>query len=318
MEPLGVDRTMDSLRPANVPRSPLFDAGGPLSPDALAEVRGHPRFLEAMQANATGLVSLYRGNRFLNVLLNDRGRVLIGMFALYLHYWSVDGESPPGLTVTRMQALCAETGVASGGRVRVLLSLMRAASFLETVADDDRRRQLLQPGARLMSMQRERWDLQTRTTAMVFPDVARAHQVLDRDDFVAALVRQFIDPFRAGFRVLEPIPELILFSDRNAGLVIMFDLLASGTAGDRFPPTQPFPISISAIARKFNVSRAHIQKLLRDAAEERFIERIGDDQLRLLPRLSDATQIFFATIFAYFALGVRTALKEIEGKAERQ
>ena len=271
-----------------------------------------------MRANATGLLGLYRGNRFLNVLLNDRGRVLIGMFALYLHYWSADGDSAPGLTVTRMQGLCAETGVASGGRVRVLLSLMRAAAFLETVAGDDRRRQLLQPGDRLISMQRERWDLQIRTTAMVFPEVARAQQVLHRDDFVATLVRQLLDPFRAGFRVLEPIPELILFSDRNAGLVILFDLLASGTAGDTFPPRQPFPISISALARKFQVSRAHIQKLLRDAAKERFIERIGDDQLRLLPRLSDAAQTFFAVVFAYFARGVRTALEEIEGKAERQ
>jgi hypothetical protein len=271
-----------------------------------------------MRANATGLAGLYHGNRFLNVLLSDRGRVLIGMFVFYLHYWSADGVSPPGLTVTRMQALCAETGVASGGRVRVLLSLMRAASFLETVAGDDRRRQLLQPSARLMSMQRERWDLQIRNTSLVFPDVARAQEALHRDDFVAALVRQFLDPFRSGFRVLEPVPELTLFADRNAGLVIMFDLLASGAGGDTFPPTQPFPLSISATARKFQVSRAHIQKLLRDAAEERFIERTGDDQVRLLPRLSDAAQTFFATIFAYFALCVRAALEEVERKAARQ
>jgi DNA-binding GntR family transcriptional regulator len=76
------------------------------------------------------------------------------------------------------------------------------------------------------------------------------------------------------------------------------------------PPSRPVPISVSRLARRFGVSRPHVLKLLNDAASEGFIERIGPagDRAVVLPRLADAAQNFFATMFLFFADCAREAL----------
>jgi hypothetical protein len=61
------------------------------------------------------------------------------------------------------------------------------------------------------------------------------------------------------------------------------------------------------------VSRKHVLTLLRDAEREGFVRRTGDrsDGLVLLPRVRDAAQAFFASMFLYLAHSAREALAEI-------
>ena len=66
------------------------------------------RFPAAMRLFAQGMISIYRGNRLLNALINDRGRMVIGYLALYLQ----DGGAPrsgcdsaPGKPARGAQAL---------------------------------------------------------------------------------------------------------------------------------------------------------------------------------------------------------------------
>ena len=72
----------------------------PLAPAAIAVLRVHPRFAEAMRAAAAGMVAHYEGNRLLNQLMNDRGRVLFGHHAVYLHFSRTPGDAGSGLTVS--------------------------------------------------------------------------------------------------------------------------------------------------------------------------------------------------------------------------
>ena len=109
--------------------------------EALAALRSHARFAEAVATAAARLVQAYEAHRVMNRVFNDRGSVVVGLLALYLHFCG----GPPGLTLSRMQALCSETAVCSRGRSAAMIALMRFARYLTpATAVVDRR---IRPGS---------------------------------------------------------------------------------------------------------------------------------------------------------------------------
>jgi hypothetical protein len=147
---------------------------------------------------------------------------------------------------------------------------------------------------------------------VLLPEGAAARAALDRDDFLAALVRRGIEHYRSGLRALQFTLELRLFAERNAGLTILFSLVIAA-APDTVPPRRPVRISISELARRFSVSRAHVLRLLRDAAVEGLIERTGAAQeaITLMPPLSNALERSVSTVFLFFAHCARAAMADI-------
>jgi hypothetical protein len=290
------------------------------SADDLKTLREHPRFAEALRVVAAGLVDVYDGNRLLNQVLNDRGRVVLGLMALYLHFSRKPGGNDGGLTASRMMTMCADTGLCSPNRAGAMIALMRFGGYLEAAPGGlDRRAKVLVPTAHMIAVHRQRMEYQFRAIALLLPEGQDALDRLPELEFIAALSRQMGDRYRAGWRAFDYMPELTLFADRNAGLVIALSLLLAGQPDDTFPPTR-VRVSISALARRFAVSRAHVLKLLRDAERHGFVRRGGEqgEAIELLPPLIEAVQAFFARIFLYFADCTRSALAEPEiGKAER-
>src|SRR6202007_1770922 len=131
--------------------------------------------------------------------------------------------------------------------------------------------------------------------APLLPDGAAIVAALDDPAVARALVVAMAERFRAGFRFISHAPGLGLFGERNAGLFILMTLIHAGEGDTTVPPSRPVPISMAALARRFRVSRPHVLKLIRDAADGGFIERVGQDGSRLIirPRLAEATQVFF-------------------------
>jgi hypothetical protein len=251
---------------------------------------------------AAGMADLYQGNRLLNSLINDRARLLFGMLALDLHFTGqADGDI--GFTVTQAQENCLAHGICSPGRTTAMIALMRFGGYLEVLPSRDRRRRLLGGTGKLIAAHQARWRLLFGAIAMMRPDGKKALPALDRSDFTPAYARLLADDFRAGLRILmDSAPELGLFAERNSGMVILFRLLADSRAS-----TAPVPVSISALARRYGVSRAHAGKLLRDAEKSGFLalsEGRGY-QIALTPRLLAAAKKFFATTFLY--VGQRAA-----------
>jgi DNA-binding MarR family transcriptional regulator len=165
----------------------------------------------------------------------------------------------------------------------------------------------------LIASLRQRWAVMFEAVAMVLPQGDAARAGLDRDDFLAAFVRSVVDHYRTGLRALQFTPELAPFAERNAGLTILFSLVIAGETDDTMPPARPVRISISELARRFSVSRAHVLRLLREAAAEGLIERTGaaQDAVTLLPPLCRALQHCAAIMFLFFAHCAREALAEI-------
>jgi hypothetical protein len=103
----------------------LFEPGGPLSAAAVAELRDDPRLPQAIRTLTSGILALYRGNRFLNTLINDRGRMIIGYLALYLHEGAAPDGRGSGFGIGQLKALCAAAGIASPGRTGAMVAMMR-------------------------------------------------------------------------------------------------------------------------------------------------------------------------------------------------
>ena len=76
-------------------------------------------------------------------------------------------------------------------------------------------------------------------------------------------------------------------------MLILFDLLASQAPGRR-RLLESAPISRYALARRYSVSRAHINKLL---AESGCIECVDDDRVVFRPALSRAMERHYAAVF---------------------
>jgi hypothetical protein len=299
--------------------SPLCASDGPLSAAAIAELRANPRFPDAIRALATGMLSLFRGNRLLNLLVNDRGRMLIGWLALYLHEGGAPDGRGSGFGVGQLKALCAAAGLASPGRTAAMLALMRMSGHIASAsAPEDRRRHILVPTEKLRAQHRERWDKFVAALREVRPEAAAAF-ALDDPEFVAAFVRTTSDHWLRGFRLLEIAPEMELIIERNAGLMILFSVLLAGKRDDTMPPRRPVPFSISAVANRFGVSRAHVRMLLRDAETEGLIRREGPggSHVLILPSLAEAIEIFFAAAFLFLALCAHEAHDEVYGRAAR-
>lgn len=281
------------------------------SPEAIAAVRAQEGFGAAIRASAAGLVAMYQGGHLLNWLMDDRGRLLFGYLALYLHATRDPADGSSGLTPTRMKAMCVEFDVCSPGRAGAMLSLMRFSGYLTPdIEIVDKRQRRLVATEKLYDLLRARWRLHMSAMVPLFPDGAALLAALDDPAFDHALVIAMVDRFRSGFRLVHSAPGLGLFGERNAGMLILTSLIAAGAEDDTVPPQRPVPISIAALARRFKVSRPHVLKLIRDAADEGFLERVGADNsmVVLKPRLVEATQNFFATSYLFFADCAREAM----------
>ena len=288
------------------------------APDAaeLAALQAHPRFDEAIRLAAHGLLAVYQGNRLLNTVVNDRGRLLIGYLCLYLHYSAQAGDPRSGLTVGRVKALCAEQQICSPGRVEGMLVLMRLFGYLAPASPTgDRRTRHLVPTERMIAAIHTRWRQMFTAISLVLPHGAEGIAALSRPDFTPALVLQLAARFLAGFRFLDSAPGLELFADRNAGMMILFSLIETAAPNDTVPPRQPVTLSLSSVSRRFGVSRAHVRNLLRDAADVGLIQRSSgadNSEYMVLAPLAEATRKFFATMFLVVAASIAAAIEEID------
>lgn len=281
-------------------------------------VRSHPRFHEAVGTAVGGLLEMYNRNGLPNRVVNDRGRVIASLMALYLHFAPAsEGEGGAvGLTTSRFQAFCAELELCSPGRARSLLALMRYAGYLVPAPDQaaDRRQRRLVPTDRLIELHRQRWTRIFEAMALVMPEKGRkALEAHHRPEFTAAFVRHLGAMYLAGFRPLYHAPDLQRLVESNAGLLVIASLfLATTDNGSEIPDGTVVPVSMSALSARFGIARTHARKLMVDAAGAGLVRRTsGSETVVVLPRLIKAVGDIFAAMFAIQAHCADAAVEEI-------
>lgn len=291
----------------------LRSPGGPLSTEAITEVRSHPRFLQAVHAAVVGHLAIKRKRP---LLFTDLGSLVIGNLALYLHFSHDPTDARSGLTVSRMKAICVKQGVCSSGRALAAVALMRLSGLLVPAANPaDRPLRLLAPTERLIEQCRRYWEPSVTATAMVARGPSYGVEALHRADVFAAFIRTFGDCFCTGVRMFQAGADLTRFAHRNAGVSLLFALLV--TAGVEAASRRPVPVRITVadLARRFAVSRPQVLRLLDDAVDAGLIERSGPDGLPItvLPQLSQSAQNLYAVVFPLCDYYMRRAL-EAAGK----
>jgi hypothetical protein len=280
----------------------MTDAPTRPSPAAIAALRAHPGFQAAMREDVRTTLALYRANRLINSVMNDRARALFTQVALHLHFAPrPDGKSR--LTISAMKDCCTENGLCSRGRCEAMLLLMRASGFFAAAPNDDKRRRPLVPTEKLLSLQRERWAGHFVAMRHVLPEADTYLALLRDPAFVANYGFELGGGWLSGVRVLEHSKDLLVLTERSAGMMLLYALCAAARADGPFPPADPVPLSINALATSFAVSRKHVLTLIRDAEEAGLLARggTGNSEIAIQPRAREGLEAFFASMFLYLA-----------------
>ncbi|MCJ8141516.1 hypothetical protein MKI84_01135 [Ancylobacter sp. A5.8] len=231
----------------------------------IAALRAQPAFVEATLAFAAGIVSTYSGSHLLNRLMNDRGRFVLSLLVLDMHFESLTGSARGGLTSTRLKAQATGLGLCSPGRAGAVLATFRLMGLVTSVPDPDRRLNRLAATEKLIAIHRQRWHRTLEAMAGLMPEGTQGLERLDQHAFLAPFISAFLLPFREGWRMVDDVPELAMFTERDGGMVLALSLLETGHGA----PPRP----IAHLARHFRLSRSHIVGMLQEAEQAGLVHR---------------------------------------------
>jgi hypothetical protein len=262
-----------------------------LSDECFNDVRAHPEFRTAVETAASKSVAHFqRLDPTYQWITKDIGRASICITALTLH---LIGD----LTLQSLTALCLANNISSAGRVQQVVRRCQDVGAV-TVQEGPGlwTRRPMRLGDGLIDTLRERALIDLKAALALAPELAGAAELAASDDgFVSyVLCVTMIASLRRdvfAFRAASPIAVLL---EREAGMLIAFDLLCAQSP-QRASLLERAPISRYALARRYGVSRAHINKIL---AESVHLTCIGADQVVFSQTLSQAMERHFSAIFA--------------------
>jgi len=249
----------------------------------VGRVAAHPAFPAAARALAAGMLALAASDRALDSIFKDAGRYGAAMWGFALHE---DG----GLTLPRLKAVGARSGLWGPGRARALLQFLEHFDYLER-----------RPGPRGAALYRPTpafvaaWDRQfvaaLQAAALIAPDLAlvldttaarqtfgRIHaegmmQAMQAEAVVLSFLRVFLHPF--------------------AGNHIIWTLVASD-ADPAFPPSRAGPVSVAGLARVCGTSRMQVARIFHEAATEGLADLDAEGFVQFHPPAREQLGFFYA------------------------
>ena len=285
-----------------------WDTGTQITPENYARLRASPRYAQAVRRFAANMLAESDRDPVLDGILKDVGRNVAAVCAAYLH---MSG----GLTLPRLKALCAGFGTLSAGRARALLIYLRYLKFVEIWADDAKPA-VYAATPRFLDTWRRHQRAVLEAAAIADPAAGALLEVFDRPGAFEAFVRHQCEVFFEASQVHDlDTPYYRTFMHRYAGIQIVHALLA---AGDGFPPQQPIPFVISAVARRFRVSRIHVRRLIEAGEREGLLLRAGDGALAFTPQGREALDWVFSTQLIFFLAAAGRALRELRTSVMKQ
>jgi hypothetical protein len=256
---LGADSPTPIFSAAIMPTDTPLSQRWPRVADATPEERmallvQEPHLAAAMRRLSRNMLALAAGDRAIDGIVKDVGRFLAAGMAMTLH-------ATGGLTLPRLKAYCAESGLISPGRARAILLYLRFLKYVEP-----------EPGARRGGLyvpttsMRNAWGAIARAgldaAQLLAPEIAGLIPRLAEPDVLFVLCRiqaengrQFAsrDMDNGFWRV---------FLNRHAGTQILHALMQGAADTLHYPPHGEIAYSLSGLARDFHVSRPHVARML--------------------------------------------------------
>ena len=278
-----------------------------LNPRVIAALLTQPRFADASRKAYELSLARYGRNKLLSRVTRDISRLFYCYFVAYL-------DARGGITLTAIQELCRDFGLASPGRAQAILFHLRAVGYIRPdPANTDRRSRRYLPSPEMKASLRDIMADELRAFALIEPDAGIAADRLAEPDFFRAYMTQLVKGIMASLKN-RPSRAITHFAERNAGLVILWDILLSAQEVDSCPPRGPLKMSVSDLAQRYNVSRSHVFRLLRDAEKLDLLKRNADEQTGTIEDvLADDVAEFQVTIFVGLAICSHNAFQSTAG-----
>lgn len=267
--------------------------------------RAHPRFHEALRHSLTASLRMVDREEEFQRLIIDLPAFLIAVVALYL-------DATGGLTHRRLRDLAGIKGFLSGGRVSVLLLRMQMIGYVHAVSSSAPGvPKLYRPTAKMAAVLKARIRVELEAVVLMAPELAGLLETYDRTDGLAAFMRVLGESAVASARRPSSLlPGLVEIGNRRAGTALLMALLeASAEAAGGPPCPGPLEVSISALARRFRVSRTHVLKVLIDAERHGYFTRDADGRSVVEPALVEDMETYYAGIYIGMAVCMDRSLR---------
>ena len=264
-------------------------------------MRDDPRLTAAMRHSVAGALAYYHANPVMHRNVKDVGRFVLGVVALYL-------DATGGLTHRRLRALSGQSGLISAGAASAVLLRLRLIGYVTPEGPQvNGQIKLYRPTATMAEAFRERMRIELESASAFNPRVAAILARLDEPEVFPTLMAVLGDDTINASR--NPHPDTVgidRISTRSAGMMLMFRVMRDADTGGAFPPTGEVSVSVSGLAREFEVSRSHVLTVLRDAERAGLMTRLEEEgRWRLEPGLGEAFRTFYAVLYLGMIKGAR-------------
>jgi len=240
-----------------------------------------PQFGSALATHSAAMLTLYKdtqgkGAHIARFLVNETARALIANLCVYLDLAFAPGDPRSGLTVRKLQKICADRGVASPGRVHAFAKMLQLSGYLDAIASPDRRFKVLRPGAKLRAYRSALMHSIYSALDQVAPGRDYARRGADPEIDRRVLLVSGAD-FFGGLLLLEYHPDIKMFADRDGGYLFLLKLLSRAHAFDHDGDEAEVSVSLKEVSERVAVSRSHLRSILREA-EQRALLAVETDR----------------------------------------
>ncbi len=277
-------------------------------------LRNHPGFLNGLVRYGELIPEYFSNNIILNKVVTEAWRFEMLVYCLHL-YDTRDPEDPrSGLTVANLQRICARQQCASRGRVLAILGIMRLGGYLRRIKSPrDSRVVQLEPSEGFIAVV-EGWNRRIfEIIDAIAPDGELAHRHAIHPRFGWDMRRRGAEAVLAGWKMLDPFPEVNHFVQRDGGWMLLLTCVAKALEESGGSAIAPVTIDLKTFGARFGVSRSHLRRLLEAAYAEGLLDappRNGAD-IRLSGKLAASFLACMASELGFYrghALGVKAEM----------
>jgi hypothetical protein len=268
---------------------------------AVAKLRCHPNFSQAMRQYAAHTLSSFQSNWALNRLMKEQGRYAFLVFVLYLHHARDGANTNSGVTYTSLCELFAQNTaygpLASPTRIKLMISLGRIRGQLVLLPSADQRLRVLQPTKKMIEPTAEwlRGFLEAAAMVKALPPFPQDYE--GRAHLLGAVMSYTVFAYqRSQFIMYEPCPEVREFTKRDNGYLVLMMMIermqypaAPGGDIQTAVPTLEF-------AKRYAVSRGTVRNVLGFAEQQGWIKQTkrGGHEIIVSPAFAETCERWVA------------------------
>jgi hypothetical protein len=277
------------------------------------EILAHPRFAAARVAFVDAVLKLYEGDAFLNRLVVEAVRQVTFNMIVSLHFAYDEADRATWPTMRRLKAQMTVFGLSSPRRIEDLVARLIDFGYLEShPSQRDRRMRILTPTAGMITVDQDWLTAHHVPLQVMFPEPGY-REATERDPAFQRAQRIVALGFSArGADILAGNPDMMLFLNRDAGVMILIKLVQMAqAAGDNAAEK----LSYADIGTRFGVSRTHVRMLLQDAERAGLVGLSGQAGrlVELKPAVLGAFDRFVAASMSGHDLLFRIARSRMTG-----